>query len=405
VADHRYPGLRPTWAEIDLAAVRHNARLLRRLAAPAALCAVVKADAYGHGAVAVARAALEGGASWLGVALVEEGVELRHAGIEAPVLILSEPTPAAMAEVVARRLTPTLYSPEGLAALSGAAAAAGTIVDVHLKVDTGMHRVGADPADVVALVDAVSDAPGLTFAALWSHLAVADEVGDEDRRFTTHQLALLAETRAALAAAGADPPMVHTANSAGAIAFPAARLDMVRCGISLYGVIPMPPLDQILVDDPAVQGTELLRPVLTLRSAVSFVRALDAGERPSYGRRRPLETRSFVATVPIGYADGIPRRYAAAGGTVLIGGRRRPLAGTVTMDQIVVDLGPDTGVSVGDEVVLIGRQGPGSLTVWDWATALGTIGNEVLTEIGSRVPRVLVDNDPASRASAEEEES
>jgi len=400
-----YPGLRPTWAEVDLAAVRHNARLLRKLAAPAALCAVVKADAYGHGAVAVARAALEGGASWLGVALVEEGVELRHAGIEAPVLILSEPTPAAMAEVVARRLTPTLYSPEGLAALSGAAAAAGTIVDVHLKVDTGMHRVGADPADVVALVDAVSDAPGLTFAALWSHLAVADEVGDEDRRFTTHQLALLAETRAALAAAGADPPMVHTANSAGAIAFPAARLDMVRCGISLYGVIPMPPLDQILVDDPAVQGTELLRPVLTLRSAVSFVRALDAGERPSYGRRRPLETRSFVATVPIGYADGIPRRYAAAGGTVLIGGRRRPLAGTVTMDQIVVDLGPDTGVSVGDEVVLIGRQGPGSLTVWDWATALGTIGNEVLTEIGSRVPRVLVDNDPASRASAEEEES
>jgi alanine racemase len=393
VADHRYGGLRPTWAEIDLGAVRHNARLLGRLAAPAALCAVVKADAYGHGAVAVARAALEGGASWLAVALVEEGVELRAAGIDAPVLILSEPTPPAMAEVVARRLTPTLYSHEGVAALSAAAAAAQTNVDVHVKVDTGMHRVGADPADVVALVAAVTAAPGLTFAALWSHLAVADEVGDEDRSFTAHQLALLAETGAALAAFGTAAPMVHTANSAGAIAFPAARLDMVRCGISLYGVIPMLPLDQILANDPAVAGRELLRPVLTLRSAVSLVRALDAGERPSYGRRRPLAARSHVATVPIGYADGIPRRYAAAGGTVLIGGRRRPLAGTVTMDQIVVDLGPDPDVSVGDEVVLIGRQGAGSLTVWDWATALGTIGNEVLTEIGSRVPRVVVDSD------------
>jgi len=401
-AGHRYPGLRPAWAEIDLAAVRHNARLLRRLAAPAALCAVVKADAYGHGAVPVAEAALEAGARWLAVALVEEGVTLRHAGIDAPVLVLSEPTAEAMGEVVRRGLTPTLYTRDGVTAAAAAATAARTVVDVHVKVDTGMHRVGADAADVVDLVRAVDAAPGLRFAALWSHLAVADETGDEERAYTAEQLRRLAAARAALAAAGFDPPMVHMANSAGAIAHPGARLDMVRCGIALYGVVPMPAIGPVLAADPAVRGGPLLRPVLSLRSAVSLVRPLDAGQRPSYGRRRPLPDRALVATVPIGYADGVPRRYFTAGGTVLIGGRRRPLAGMVTMDQIVVDCGTESSVSVGDEVVLIGSQGTQSLTVWDWATVLGTIGNEVLTEIGARVPRVVVDTDPAGGASEEE---
>jgi alanine racemase len=400
-----YPGLRPTWAEIDLGAVRHNARLLRRLAHPAELCAVVKADAYGHGSVPVARAALEGGASWLAVALVEEGVQLRDAGIDAPVLVLSEPTAEAMTTVVARGLTPTVYTPEGAAAADRAAKSAGTVVDVHLKLDTGMHRVGVRPAELDAVVGAVHAAAGLRFAALWTHFSVADETDDESRAFTAGQIALFTETRALLAAAGMTPPMVHAANSAGAIAFPDARLDMVRCGISLYGVVPLPGLDQVLAGDPAVVGTELLRPVLTLRSAVSLVRSLDAGECPSSGRRRSLERTSMVATVPIGYADGLPRRYFTGGGTVLIGGRRRPLAGSVTMDQIVVDLGPDADTKVGDEVVLIGRQGPGSLTVADWAEVLSTIGNEVLTEIGSRVPRVVVDSDPFTGAPEEEEDS
>ena len=400
---HRYPGLRPTWAEIDLAAVRHNARLLKRLAAPAALCAVVKADAYGHGSVPVARAALEGGAAWLAVALVEEGVILRDAGIVAPVLVLSEPTPEAMAVVVERGLTPTLYTPHGADAAARAAAAAATVLEVHVKVDTGMHRVGAHPADVASLVGAVDAAPSLHFAALWTHLAVADGAADEDRVFTAEQLSVFDATRVSLASAGFDPPMVHAANSAGVIAFPTARLDMVRCGIALYGVVPTPAMGPVLSDDPALAGAELLRPVLSLRSTVSLVRPLGAGERPSYGRRLPLAERSLVATVPIGYADGVPRRYCAAGGTVLIGGRRCPLAGTVTMDQIVVDCGSDADVSVGDEVVLIGRQATASLTVQDWADVLGTIGNEVLTEIGSRVPRVVVDADPPDGASDEEE--
>ena len=392
------------WATVDLDAVRHNAGLLRHLIGTAELCAVVKADAYGHGDVPVARAALEGGATWLAVALVEEGVALRQAGIDAPILLLSEPPPEGMAEAVDRRLVPTVYTVDGLESLSKVVAAGGLPpVAVQLKVDTGMHRVGADPSDVVALAAAVAAAPGLRFGALWSHLSVADETGDDDRAFTVGQLRILAETRAALVAAGLGPPMVHVANSAGAIAHPGSRHDMVRCGIALYGVVPMPALGPVLAGDPAVEGGELLRPVLSLRALVTHVRWLDAGERPSYGRRRELERRSLVATVPLGYADGVPRRYGAAGGTVLVGGRRCPLAGTVTMDQIVVDCGPDASVSVGDEVVLIGRQGPESLTVWDWATVLGTIGNEVLTEIGSRVPRVVVDTEPPHGVPDEEE--
>jgi alanine racemase len=387
----RYPGLRPTWAEIDLAAVRHNAATLLALSTPAALCAVVKADAYGHGMVPVAKAALDGGATWLAVALVEEGMTLRHGGVEAPVLLLSEPPLEAMEAVVTHRLTPTLYSQPAVAALD--AATNGTIVGVHVKVDTGMHRVGADPADVVSVVRAVDRAPGLRFDALWSHLSVADESGEEDRAFTAEQLRRLESARAALVDAGLEVPLVHMANSAGAMGVAASRLDMVRCGIALYGVAPAP----------AMEGAHgALRPVLSLRSRVSLVRRLDAGESPSYGRRRPLSVPSFVATVPIGYADGIPRRSGAAGATVLIAGRRRPLAGTVTMDQIMVDCGADASVAVGDEVVLIGNQGPESLTVQDWATVLGTIGNEVLTEIGSRVPRVVVDSGPAMRSDEEE---
>jgi alanine racemase len=397
VAEPPYPGLRPTWAEIDVAAVRHNTRVLAALAAPAAVCAVVKADAYGHGSVPVACAALEAGATWLAVALVEEGVALRRAGIDAPILLLAEPDPQAMASVVDHGLTPTLYTPAGVAAAAAAAAGARTPVDVHVKVDTGMHRVGADPDAVPTLVTAIDHAPGLRFAALWSHLAVADESGPDHRAFTHRQIRGVDETAAALAAAGHRPPLLHLANSAGTIAYAAARFDMVRIGIALYGVAPTPALD------PAAAGGAALRPVLSWRSRVSMVRTLDPGERPSYGRRRPLAERSLVATVPVGYADGVPRRYGADGGCVLIAGRRCPLAGTVTMDQIVVDCGPDADVAIGDDVVLIGRQGPASLTVQDWADVLGTIGNEVLTEIGSRVPRVVVDSDATGAPAGEEE--
>ena len=388
-------GSRPAWAEIDRAAVRANAALLRAAAAPAALCAVVKADAYGHGATAVAGAALEGGATSLAVATVEEGVALREDGIGAPVLVLAEPLLPSMADAVAHDLALTVYSLAGARAAGEAAARLGCTVDVHVKLDTGMHRVGATPAEVLEVVTAVAAHPGLRFAALWTHFPVADCVGPEARAFSASQLAELEAVRATLAARGFPPPALHAANSAGALALPQARLDMVRCGIALYGSVPFPGERAPWADVLSATGADALRPVLTWRAAVTHVTRLDAGVRPSYGRLRPLPGDAVVATVPLGYADGVPRRYFDAGGTVLVGGRRRPLAGMVTMDQIVVDCGTDH-VAAGDEVVLIGGQGEQSLTAWEWAETLGTIPHEVFCGIGARVPRVVVDEEVGS---------
>lgn len=410
--------LRPVWAEVDLGAVRHNARVMRQITSPAALCAVVKADGYGHGAVAVGRAALEGGATWLAVATVEEGWELREAGIDAHVLVLSEPPPDAMRELVAGGLTPTLYSPRGIEAAERAAASAERVLEVQIKVDTGMHRVGADPAQLEMVLSAVTAAPHLEHAALWTHLAVADGTSEEDREFTHRQLRCFSELRSLAAHCGAPSPMVHAANSAAAVCFPESRLDMVRCGIALYGALPSPELEDHLAAASAAAGLGApaaapgatnapadvaglgapaapdlgLLPVMSLRAEVCHVRRFEAGERPSYGRRYELGEPSVIATVPIGYADGVPRHYFTEGGTVLIGGRQRPLAGSVTMDQIMVDCGPDPGVSVGDEVVLIGEQGTQRLTARAWADVLGTISYEVLTGIGPRVPRVMLDS-------------
>ncbi len=380
---------RPAWADIDLDAVRHNAGLLASVAAPAELCAVVKADGYGHGAVPVARAALEGGATWLAVALVEEGVTLREAGIEAPILVLSEPPLEGMAEAVARRLVPTLYTAGGIASLSAAVADGGHPPQpVHLKVDTGMHRVGADPDDITTLAAAITADPRLEFAALWTHLAVADGDSGEDRAFTALQLERFDHMVATLTAAGLRPPATHVANSAGTIGVAGSRHDLVRCGLAVYGLTPTPALATTLAD---ASGGGCLQPVLSLHSRVTYVRDMAAGERPSYGRRRPLPVDSRVATVPVGYADGVPRRLFDQGGEVLIGGVRRPLAGVVTMDQVVVDCGPvgSATVAVGDEVVLIGRQGDAEITATEWADLLGTISYEVLCDLGPRVPRLF----------------
>ena len=383
---------RPAWADIDLGAVRHNAAVLVRLAGPAALCAVVKADGYGHGDLSVARAALEGGATWLAVALVEEGVALRDGGIDAPILLLSEPPREAMAEAVARGLVPTVYTAGGLEALGRVVGDRGLPpLTVHLKVDTGMHRVGADVGDAPALADTIAADPGLRLGAVWTHLAVADGDGTDDREFTRAQLQRFDALLAGLAAAGHRPGLTHVANSAGTIAVPEARRELVRCGIALYGVAPTEALAGQLSSAP---GGGRLRPVLSLRTRVTFVRDLDQGERPSYGRRRPLARRSTVATAPIGYADGVPRRLFDQGGEVLVRGIRRPLAGTVTMDQIVIDCGPvgTDPVAVGDEVVLLGRQGSEEVSASEWADLLGTISYEVLCDIGPRVPRLLTDD-------------
>lgn len=382
---------RPTRAEIDLDALRANVALLVEISRPAALCAVLKADAYGHGATRVAAAALEAGAAGLAVAVVEEGIELREAGIDAPILVLSEPPAEAAGAVIAHRLTPTLYSASGLAELDRAAGALGSSVSVHVKVDTGMHRLGLEPAAVRDFVAKVAKSR-LGFEGLWTHLAVADGVAAEDVAFTNLQLERFGAVLDELDAAGLSPKVRHAANSAGAIAHPAARFDMVRTGIALYGELPSPAMAGVLE---RAAGRRRLQPVLSLRSEVSALRRLEGGERPSYGRRRPLPAAGLVATVPVGYADGVPRRLFDTGGEVLIRGRRRAIAGVVTMDQLMVDCGPDGDVDVGDEVVLIGAQGDEHIGADEWARLLGTISYEVLTGIGSRVPRVTRAAEPS----------
>ena len=331
------PDLRPVWGEIDLGAVRANVAALAERARPAHLLAVVKADGYGHGAVPVAEAALSAGATWLGVALVEEGAALRLAGLDAPILVLSEPSPAAADAVVAHRLTPVVYTRVGIDALRKAVVAAGNHepVAVHLKVDTGMHRVGCSVDEAPGLVAAIAACSELELEGICTHLAVADE---PELAYTDEQLdrfdALLHELRSA----GTRPPIVHAANSAGLLAHPRSHYDLVRVGIAVYGVPPTPEL----------AGTVPLRPVLSLRAQVSHVKDLPAGSGVSYGLRYRLPAAARVATVPVGYADGVPRNLGLGGGEVLIRGRRCAIAGSVTMDQLMADVG-DLDVAVGDD--------------------------------------------------------
>jgi len=363
--------VRPSWAEIDLDAICDNVQVISETVAPAAVCAVVKADAYGHGDVPVAEAALEAGADLLAVALVEEGARLREAGIAAKILLLSEPSVDDAAEVVGWGLTPTVYRWEFAQALAESVTAP---LPVHVKVDTGMHRVGATAQEAVDLVQRIVKEPRLTVEGLWTHFPVADEADP----YTEMQLERYRAVLDDLTALGIDVPIRHTANTAGAIRFPDARFDMVRMGLGLYGINPAPDI----VPDIG------LRPVMRIVSSVAMVRRYPPGTRPSYGRRRPLDHEATVATVPIGYADGLPRSLFDSG-EVLIGGKRHRFAGNVTMDQILVDVG-DTNVAVGDEVVLIGRQGSEEVTATEWAKHMGTIPYEVVCQIGPRLPRRYV---------------
>jgi alanine racemase len=366
---------RPAWAEVDLEAVTHNVAALVERCAPASVCAVVKADGYGHGAVEVARAAVGGGASWLAVAVAEEGAELRGAGLDAPILLLSEPSPSELDDVVALGLRPTVYRPPTIDGLASAVGRTGAPrLPVHLKVDTGMHRVGVGPAAAGALATAVRERPELMLEGVWTHCAVADEPGNP---FTLQQHRRFESVLNELRTSGIEPPVVHAANSAAALDHPCLRYDLVRAGIVIYGLDP----------SPALHGRLALRRALSLKARVSHVQEVPAGDALSYGLRRPLPVDSTVATVPLGYADGVPRRLSAVGGEVLIRGRRRPLAGTVTMDQLVVDCGPDAGIEVGDEVVLLGGQGDEHVDADEWAARLDTINYEIVCGLSARVPR------------------
>ncbi|CAN5591334.1 alanine racemase [soil metagenome] len=381
------------WAEIDPDAVAHNVTLLRGVVAPAAVWAVVKADGYGHGAVPVARAALVAGATGLCVALVQEGDELRRAGIEAPILLLSEQPPEQARDIVEHRLTPTVYTLDAVRALDAAARTARSPMGVHVKVDTGMQRVGARPDAVLEVIDAVLAARGsLRLAGVDTHLAVAD---DPDDPMTAEQLRrfdhLLEQVASRALAAGLDPDdlIVHAANSAGGLAHAAARRSVVRAGIAVYGISPGHGVDHLVTG---------LRPAMRLVARVSFVKRVEAGSRISYGLRHTFERSTTVATVPLGYADGVPRRLSSVGGEVLVGGRRCPIVGVVTMDQLMVDVG-NAEVMAGDEVVLLGRQGSEEVRAEEWADRLDTIGYEIVCGISRRIERVLTGRGGGSAAS------
>lgn len=368
--------IRPTRVEIDLGALRANTQLACRLAGPGVeVMAVVKADGYGHGALPAAQAALEAGASWLGVAIPEEGVRLREAGIEARILVLG-PAPLEQADLVVRHgLDQCVSDLEQAEALSRAARRAGRPAAVHLKVDTGMGRVGIPPAEVLPAAARLSSLTFLQPAGLMTHFAEADA---EDPGFTREQLVRFHEAEAVLRGVGIRVPMRHAANSAGLLYHPEARLDLVRPGILLYGC---PPARRPRPGDPA------LTPALRFRTEVLQMKEVPAGVGISYGRTfiapRPLR----VATLPVGYADGFSRLLSNVG-QVLIGGRRAPVVGRVCMDMTMVDVTDIPGVRVGDEAVLIGRQADGEITADEHAAWQGTISYEVLCAIGPRVPRV-----------------
>lgn len=362
---------RPTVAHVDLGAIRHNLRAMKP--PEAELMAVVKADAYGHGALHVSLAAMDVGAAWFGVALVEEGIELREGGVTRPILVFTEFPPGAEKDALNAFLTPTLYTKHGLEAVAEAAWNLGRSgrVGVHVKIDTGMHRVGLAPERAVEFCRAAAHR-GLEVEGVWTHLAVSEEV---DHPANAAQLRAFREVLDDLDSAGIRPRYRHTANSGATLALPESHFDLVRVGIALYGISP----------GPALEGMVDLRPAMSLRSRVVLVKRVSAGEGISYGLRYAPERETTIATVPVGYADGYLRALSNVG-RMLIRGRRYPVAGTVTMDQLMVDCGDDP-VEPGDEVVLFGEQEGERITAEEVGAWAGTIGYEIICAVSERVPR------------------
>jgi len=372
-------------ARVDLDAVRANTGRLSEAAAGRPLMAVVKADGYGHGLVPCARAALAGGAAWLGVANLDEAVALREAGIEAPILgWIAVPGDPIWVEAVGRGVDVSASAIWAVGEAVAAARATGRPARLHLKVDTGLGRAGAPAADWPDLVRhaVAAQASGeVEVVGVWSHLAYADEPGHPT---VTAQILAFKEAAEVAASLGVRDPIRHLANSAATLAAPEAHFDLVRPGIALYGLSPGP-----LVGTPESLG---LRPAMTLEARLTSVKRVPAGHGVSYAHAYTTTSETTLGLVPLGYADGIGRAAGNAG-PVLAAGRVRRIAGRVCMDQFVLDLGDDPA-EVGDPVVLFGPGGGGEPTAEDWAQAMGTIGYEVVTRIGPRVPREYVGGQP-----------
>ena len=368
--------LRPTAVEVDLGALAHNLKEARRLVGPEVkVLAVVKADAYGHGAVPCARAFVGAGAAWLGVAIVEEGVELRRAGLVAPICVLSGLAGNEAGVLVQHRLTPIVYRPDQLAAVASAVRDAGlSRYGVHLKVDTGMGRYGVLPEDAGAFLDAFATHPALELEGLATHFGSADQGDDEAIRSQREKFEAVAQT---LAARGLQPSLRHLANSACLLDHPETHADLVRPGLMLYGHAPAARLAR----------RADLKPALTFRTRIAHLKSVPAGFPVSYGATYVTPRPSRLATLPVGYADGLPRAVSNRA-ELLVRGQRAPLVGRVCMDACLLDVTNVSGASLGDEVVIIGRQGALAVEAEELAVHADTISYEILCGIGKRVPRV-----------------
>jgi alanine racemase len=366
---------RPTMAMVDLNVLTHNYQEVVRHIGDRKVLAVVKAQAYGHGAIPVSRRLIELGSHMLGVALVEEGRELRDAGITAPVLVMAPVFPEQAQVIVNAKLTPVVYTLAVARALSDAATGAGRKLSVHVKIDTGMGRVGLSPEDAVDLTATIRRLPGIIVEGLMTHFADADL---RDKAFASAQMDRFGSLIRSLEAKGITVPLRHAANSAAVLEYDRALLNMVRPGLMLYGYNPL---------ESGVSAD--LRPVLSLLTRVAFLKKVAAGVPISYGRTFVTKRKSLIATIPVGYADGYSRGLSNKG-EAIVRGVRVPVAGRVCMDMTMLDVTDVPGVAEGDEVVLIGARGSERITADEIAARTGTIAYEVLCGISGRVPRVVL---------------
>jgi alanine racemase len=369
--------MRPTFAEIDLAALRFNFEQVKRLTGSTKkILAVVKANAYGHGAVAVSRE-LEGlGANFLGVALCQEGVELREAGIKTPILVLSGFFAGEEADILHHRLTPFILNLEMAERLAQQAKSSKQEIKVHIKVDSGMGRVGVLPEEAEDFFKKLKKLSGLRVEGICSHFAEADK---EEKDFTREQQSRFNEVVSRAKKSGVDPSLIHLANSAAVMDFSSAHYDLVRPGIMLYGAYP----------SPIFRNKTELRPVMGLKTRIMHLKKVPPNFSISYGRTFFTQRESLIATLPIGYADGYSRGLSNKG-EVLVKGRRCKVVGRVCMDLTLIDVTEIPGVKVGDEVVLLGKQGEEEITVDEIAEKIGSISYEVFCSLSGRVPRVYL---------------
>lgn len=390
---------------VDLAAIRHNVATLRALVAPALMMTVVKADAYGHGMVEVARAARAAGADWLGVATPAEALALRAAGDTGPLLCWLTMPGEDLSALVAAGVDVTAYSPAEVSGVVAAARAVGRPARLQLKIDTGLHRGGASPQDWGALVAAAASAEtdgALRVTGIWSHFATSEDPAHPSNDAQEQVFrAALAEAEAA----GLRPEVRHLANSAAAVLRPSARFDLVRCGIASYGIDPAPDVSAERAAELAPGGKPALVPAMTVRTPLVLTKRLEPGDGVSYGHTWVADRATTLGLVPLGYGDGVPRHAAAGVGTpdaaeVWIAGRRRPIRGRVCMDQFVVDLDGDEP-ELGSAVELFGTGADGAPTALEWARACGSIDYELVTRFRGRAVRRFVGGDVDGEGGAE----